>query len=74
MQKQERIGLSGSSCKVSLNEKGLKVCRGVVQDASFITFDPGRARADKSRGEEAKTRRSRDGTWVKKGGESVFGY
>ena len=57
-----------------LDEKGLTVRKGVVQDASFITADPGHARADKPRGEEARTRRSRDGAWVKKGGKSVFGY
>jgi IS5 family transposase len=57
-----------------LDEKGLTVRKGVVQDASFITSDPGHARADKPRGEEARTRRSRDGTWVKKGAKSVFGY
>jgi transposase, IS5 family len=57
-----------------LDAKGLTVRKGVVQDASFITSDPGHARADKPRGEEAKTRRSRDGAWAKKGGKSVFGY
>ena len=56
-----------------LDEKGLSVRKGVVQDASFITSDPGHARADKPRGTEAKTRRSRDGAWVKKG-RSFFGY
>ena len=43
------------------------------RDASFITSDPGHAPADKPRGTEAKTRRSRDGAWVKKG-TSYFGY
>ena len=57
-----------------LDEKGLTVRKGVVQDASFITADPGHARAEKPRGTEARTRRSRDGAWVKKGGKSVFGY
>ena len=57
-----------------LDAKGLTVRKGVAQDASFITSDPGHARANKPRGEEAKTRRSRDGAWVKKGGKSVFGY
>ena len=56
-----------------LDEKGLGVKKGVVQDASFITSDPGHARADKPRGEEAKTRRSREGTWAKKGNVSRFG-
>jgi len=57
-----------------LDEKGLKVKKGVVQDATFITSDPGHAKKDKPRGEEAKTRRSRDGRWAKKGSKSSFGY
>jgi transposase, IS5 family len=57
-----------------LDVKGLKVKKGVIQDASFITSDPGHAPADTPRGEEAKTRRSRDGTWTKKGMKSYFGY
>jgi len=55
-----------------LDEKGLKVRKGVVQDASFITADPGKS--SKPRGEEARTRRSRDGNWGKKGNKSSFGY
>ena len=54
------------------DEKGLKVKKGVVQDASFITSDPGKQ--GKPRGEEARTRRSRDGDWGKKGGKSSYGY
>ena len=46
----------------------------MVQDASFITTDPGHAKADKPRGEEALTRRSKDGTWVKKSGKPFFGF
>ncbi len=57
-----------------LDGKGLKVKKGVVQDASFITSDPGHAAKDKPRGGEAKTRRSRDGTWAKKGSKSYYGY
>jgi IS5 family transposase len=53
---------------------GLKVKQGVVQDATFITADPGHAKVDTPRGEEAKTRRSKDGTWTKKGSKSYFGY
>jgi IS5 family transposase len=55
-----------------LDERGLKVRRGVAQDASFITADPGPS--GKPRGEEAATRRSRDGDWAKRLRESVFGY
>jgi len=57
-----------------LDEKGLKVKKGVVQDASFITSDPGHAPADKPRGEEARTRRSKDGSWAKKGNKSYYGF
>ena len=48
--------------------------QGVVQDATFITADPGHATVDTPRGDEAKTRRSRDGSWAKKGSKSYFGY
>jgi len=41
-----------------LDAKGLKVRKGVAQDASFIASDPGHAAADKPRGEEAQTRRT----------------
>ena len=57
-----------------LDERGLSVKKGVVQDATFITADPGHAPADKPRGDEANTRRSKDGTWTKKGSKSYYGY
>jgi IS5 family transposase len=47
-----------------LDAKGLKVKKGVIQDATFITSDPGHAKADKPCGDEAKTRRSKDGTLI----------
>ena len=57
-----------------LDAMGLKVKKGVIQDATFITSDPGHARADKTRGDEARTRRSKDGTWAKKNSKSYFGF
>ncbi len=57
-----------------LDTQGLRVKKGVIQDATFITADPGHAKADKPRGGEAKTRRSKDGTWAKKNSKSYFGY
>jgi IS5 family transposase len=57
-----------------LDSLGLKVKQGVVQDATFITADPGHAKANTPRGEDAKTRRSTDGSWTKKGIKSYFGY
>src|SRR5512137_110150 len=56
-----------------LEAKGLVVKEGSIQDATFITSDPGRS-GNKPRGGEAKTRRSKDGTWAKKGKKSYFGY
>jgi IS5 family transposase len=57
-----------------LDEQGYAIKRGTIQDASIITSDPGHAPADKPRGDAAKTRRSRDGSWLKKGTKSEFGY
>jgi len=57
-----------------LDALGLKVKKGIVQDATFITADPGHAKTDTPRGDEAQTRRSKDGTWTKKGSKSYFGY
>jgi IS5 family transposase len=77
---RERLAVTGTDRLIwdelqrQLDEKGLKVKKGVVQDASFITADPGHAAAAKPRGEEAMTRRSRDGSWAKKGVKSFFGY
>ena len=55
-----------------LDAMGLQVKRGTIQDATFIEADPGSSK--KLRGEGAKTRRCRDGSWAKKGNESHFGY
>ena len=57
-----------------LDAKGLKIRKGTIQDATFITADPGHASTDTPRGDDAKTRRSRDGTWTMKGKKSYFGY
>ena len=57
-----------------LKAKGYDVKKGVIQDATFITSDPGHSKSDVPRGENAKTRRSRDGKWAKKGNKSYFGY
>jgi IS5 family transposase len=57
-----------------LDAKGLEIRKGTIQDATFITADPGHATVNSPRGDEAKTRRSKDGTWTKKGKKSYFGY
>ena len=77
---RERLAKTGKDKEIwkelqrQLNAKGLTVKKGVIQDATFITTDPGHALADKSRGKNAKTRRSKDGTWTKKNSKSYFGY
>jgi len=69
-----KIHLIWEELQRQLDEQGYSIKRGTIQDASIITSDPGHAPADKPRGDTAKTRRSRDGTWVKKGTKSEFGY
>ena len=61
-----------SELQRQLDTMGLQVKRGTMQDATFIEADPGSSK--KPRGDGAKTRRSRDGTWAKKGDETHFGY
>lgn len=69
-----KIHLIWDELQRQLDEQGYSIKRGTIQDASFITSDPGHAPADKPRGDAAKTRRSRDGTWARKGTKSEFGY
>lgn len=57
-----------------IDQKGLKVKEGVIQDATFITSDPGHKKVDEPRGPTAKTRRSKDGEWTTKNQKSYFGY
>ncbi len=77
---RERISESGKDSAIwdelqrQLDAKGLTIKEGMIQDAPFIHADPGHASSDTPRGGEAKTRRSKDGTWTKKGGKSHFGY
>jgi IS5 family transposase len=77
---RERISESGKDIAIwnelqrQLDVKGLTIKEGMIQDATFIHSDPGHASSDTPRGGEAKTRRSKDGTWTKKGGKSHFGY
>jgi len=51
------------------DSKGLKVNECVIQNATFITADPGHKRWMN----HADPRRNKDSTWTKKGGKSHFG-
>jgi IS5 family transposase len=72
--KNGKIHLIWEELQRQLDGQGYSIKRGTIQDASFITSDPGHAPVDKPRGDAAKTRRSRDGTWARKGTKSEFGY
>jgi transposase, IS5 family len=52
--------LSGEELQRQLDAKGLSVWKGTIQDATFIEADSGKSK--KLRGDNAKTRRSKDGT------------
>ena len=54
---------------------GITIEKGVIQDAKFITADPGKKHSGMTgRGREAKTSRNADGSWTKKGKKNIFGY
>jgi len=74
LSKSEKDSLIWNELQRQLDLKGLSIRKGMIQDATFIHSDPGHAKVDTPRGKEAKTRRSKDGTWTKKGGKSHFGY
>jgi transposase, IS5 family len=77
---RERLGRTGKDKEIweelqrQIDSEGLKVKEGVIQDATFITADPGHKKVDEPRGPEAKTRCDKDGTWTKKGKKSSYGY
>lgn len=59
---------------MQISEKNIQVKEGVIQDASFIIAEPGKKNGNAPRGRAAKTSRSKDGTWTKKGKKSYFGF
>ena len=70
---KDKINVIWQELQRQLDSGGLVVKEGSIQDATFITADPGRS-GNEPRGYEARTRRSKDGTWAKKGDEIHFGY
>ena len=64
-----------SELQRQIESKNIKVEKGVIQDATFIIAEPGKTRSGMDeRGQTAKTSRSKDGSWTKKGKKSYFGY
>ncbi|MCX6696135.1 MAG: IS5 family transposase [Methanoregula sp.] len=72
--KQGKLDLIWQELQRQENAMGLKIKKGTIQDATFITTDPGHAPADKPRGDLARTRRSKERTWTKKNSTSYFGF
>jgi len=70
---RERLAQTGKDTAIweefqrQLETQGLMIKRGVILDATSIAADSGHAAAATPRGDQARTRRSRDGTWAKKG-------
>jgi len=61
--------------KRQLAQHNLEVKEGKIQDATFIHADPGKTNSGMNgRGREAKTSRSKDGSWTKKNNKSIFGF
>jgi len=61
--------------KRQLSQHNVDVKEGKIQDATFIHADPGKKNSSMTgRGREAKTSRSKDGSWTKKGKKSIFGF
>jgi transposase, IS5 family len=57
-----------------LEQKGLKIRKGVIQDATFITADSRHATADTPSWDDTKTLRNKEGTWTKRGKKFYFGF
>lgn len=61
--------------KKQLAQHDVEIKEGKIQDATFIHADPGKKNSGMNgRGRQAKTSRSKDGSWTKKGKKSIFGF
>jgi len=69
------IDIIWDDIKWQIEQHGIIIKKGSIQDASFIHADPGKKKSGmQGRGREAKTSRSKDGSWTKKGKKSIFGF
>jgi IS5 family transposase len=61
--------------KRQISEKNIIVREGKIQDATFIEAPPGKKNSGmEGRGRQAKTSRSKDGSWTKKSKKNFFGF
>jgi len=76
---RERLSTTGrdrviwNELQMQLDSKGIKIKKGTIQDATFITSDPGHEKHLETR-ELGHTRGSKDGTFTKKNNKTYFGY
>ena len=60
---------------VQMQKKGRTYAKGIIQDASIITSNPGKTNSGmQDRGRGQASTRNEDGSWVTKNGKSQFGY
>jgi IS5 family transposase len=75
LQEENILGDIWEELQKQIDEKHIKIDKGVIQDATFVEADPGKTNSGMTgRGREAKTSRSKDGSWTKKGKKSIFGF
>lgn len=75
LSKEDIIDNVWQDIEEQMKEKGIKFSKGVIQDAQFVTADPGKTNSGmNNRGRGQPTTRNEDGTWTKKGKKSFFGY
>lgn len=64
-----------SELQRQITNHGITIEKGVIQDARFVHADPGKTNSGMNgRGREARTSRSAEGSWTKKGKKSIFGF
>ena len=72
---EETLNKIWEELKRQMQGKGIKLSKGVIQDASFVLAPPGKTNSTmKDRGRGQPTTRNEDGSWAKKGKKSYFGY
>jgi len=75
----ERLSTTGRDIVIwnelqrQLDSKGIKIKNGTIQDATFITSDPGHEKYLET-SELVQRRRSKDGTFTNKNNKTYFGY
>lgn len=64
-----------SELQRQITNHGITIEKGVIQDARFVHADPGKTNSGMNgRGRTARTSRSADGSWTKKGNKNIFGF